>query len=156
MQNAPKEPATSRFNTHPACGWVGKLAFDLDVYAQMFNGAKAEIAGESPYLNAKSAGLSFALNDDRTVRAVFLYSQGVERFQQYTDPLPAGLSFTSSRAEVRRALGKPVLSGEVGGVGIFAIEFSFDRFEAGDHYLRFEYRSGGEAIRLITIGLVAE
>ncbi len=153
MQKAPKGP---RFDSHPAFGWFGKPAFDLDVYAQLFNGAKAEILGESPYLNAKSAGVSFALNDDETVRAVFLYSQGVERFEQYSHTLPAGLSFTSSRAEVHKVLGKPVMSGEVGGVGVFAIEFSFDRYEADDRYLRFEYLAGDKAIRLVTIGLVAE
>jgi hypothetical protein len=119
--------------------------------------------GESPYLNAKGAGVSFALfgYDDpaaAVVRAVFLYAQGVEGFEQYAaDPLPAGLSFASRRADVRRSsLGQLVQSGDAGGVGFMAIEFAFDRFEADGQYLRFEYHPGDGSIRLVTIGLCGE
>jgi hypothetical protein len=138
--------------SHIAFSWINQPALSLPIYAQQFGGARVEIAGESPYLSAKAAGISFALHPDHRVRAVFLYAQGVEDFAQYGAPLPGDLSFAASRADVRKAFGEPVLSGEAGGTEIFAIEHSFDRYEEGPYYLRFEYMPGDAAIRLATIG----
>ena len=149
MRKPAKKPAVTR---HPAFGWVGQPALSLDVYAERFAGAAVEIMGESPYLNATGAGLSFALHEDHTVRAVFLYAAGVEGFDQYAAPLPAGLAFRDDRAKVRAALGEPAMNGEAGGVGLMAIEFSFDRYEPNEHYLRFEYLADDRGIRLVTIG----
>jgi hypothetical protein len=138
--------------SHIAFSWIDQPALLLPVYAQQFGGARVEIAGESPYLSAKAAGISFALHPDHSVRAVFLYAQGVEDFAQYGAPLPGDLSFATSRTHVRAALGDPVFSGEAGGVGLMAIDHSFDRYEDGAYYLRFEYMSGDAPIRLVTIG----
>jgi hypothetical protein len=138
---------------HEAFDWIGQPALDLPVYKRLFNGAKPVIAGESPYLSAKENGVEFALRPDHTVRAAFFYSQGVEDYAQYQGPLPSDLSFGKNRADVRSALGEPAMSGEAGGTGIFALDHSFDRYEDGVHYLRFEYQTGDAAIRLITIGL---
>jgi hypothetical protein len=141
-----------RFGTHRAFAWIDQPVSKLNGSAQMFDGAKVEIMGESPYLNVRPAGVSLALTDDHRVRAVFLYSQDVEDFGQYADELPAGVSFADKRADVRSSLGKPAMSGDAGGVGLMAIEFSFDRFETDERYLRFEYRPNDGAIRLVTIG----
>jgi hypothetical protein len=140
-------------SSYIAFAWINQLAPSLPVYAELFNGAEVQIMGESPYLNAKAAGISFALTPDQLVQSVFLYADGIEDFAQYTQPLPAELSFNSSRSEVRLALGEPVFSAEVGGVGLMAIEHSFDRFEDDVHYIRFEYMPGDLAIRIVTLGL---
>ncbi len=140
------------FTNHPAFSWLGKQALDLPVYAASFGGAAIRIAGESPYLDAKAAGIEFALHADHSVRAVHLYAQGVEGFEAYAEPLPAGLTLSNSRADVRAALGEPVMSMDAGGTGLMAIEFAFDRYEAGGHYLRFAYENGESAVRLVTIG----
>ncbi len=140
------------FTEHPAFSWLGQDALSLPVYAECFDGAEVFTGGESPYLNAKKAGIQFALNADQSVRAVHLYAQDIEGFDAYAQPLPAGLALSSSRAYVQAALGEPVMSMNAGGVGVMAIEFAFDRYEAGDHYLRIEYQSGDTAIRLVTIG----
>jgi hypothetical protein len=132
--------------------WIGAPAKSLAAYADLFDGAEAEIMGESPYLNAKGAGVSFALEDDGNVRTVFLYSQGFEDFAQYTGALPADLTFASSRERARAALGTPVMSGEPGGIGLMAIEYAFDRFEHGDRYMHFQYKAGDKGILLVTIG----
>jgi hypothetical protein len=137
---------------HPAFSWLGKDALSLPVYAEYFVGAKIAIMGESPYLDAKNAGIELVLKADHTVKAVHLYAEGIEDFSAYAAPLPAGLSLSSSRASVRAALGDPAMGIDAGGVGLMAIEFTFDRYEAGDHYLRFEYLKGEAAIRLVTIG----
>jgi hypothetical protein len=140
------------FSEHAVFSWLGQPAFDLDIYRQSFGGAAAEIMGESPYLNARGAGISFALSPDHTVRAAFFYAQGVEGFDAYAGSLPAGLDLVKSRADVRTALGAPAMSIDAGGVGLMAIAFAFDRFEEADVYLRCEYWPGDDAIRLITIG----
>jgi hypothetical protein len=138
---------------HPAFAWLGKPALGLDVYASAFEGAGTEIMGESSYLNARAAGISFALTKDHSVQAVFLYADGVEGFAHYADPLPAGLSFNSSRADVRAALGGAAMSADAGGEGIMAIDYAFDRFEDDIFYLRFVYSSDEVAIRHVTFGL---
>ena len=117
-------------------------------------GAKGIIMGESPYLDAKKAGIELALNADHTVKAVHLYAQGIEDFAAYADPLPAGLSLMSNRADVRATLGEPAMAMDANGVGLMAIEFAFDRYEMVEHYLRFEYLKGEAAIRLETIGMI--
>jgi hypothetical protein len=137
---------------HPAITWLGADPYILPVYAESFGGAAAIALVETPYLSAKGAGISFALTRDQKVQTVFLYSEGYEGFSAYAGTLPAGLSLASSRADVRAALGVPVMSGEKGGVGIMAIDFSFDRFEDGENYMNFNYLPGDEAVNLLVIG----
>lgn len=132
--------------------WIGAQAKSLSVYADLFDGAEPEIMGESPYLNAKAGGISFALEKDGSVRTVFFYSRGFENFAQYMRPLPAGLMFASSQADVRAALGSPSMSGKPGGTGLMAIEYGFDRFEDDKHYVRFQYVKTDDAVLLVTIG----
>ncbi len=146
----------TEFTSHPAFSWLGKDALSLPIYAERFDGAAITIMGESPYLDAKNSGIELALNADHTVKAVHLYAQGVEDFVAYAEPLPAGLALSSSRANVRLALGEPAMSMDAGGVGLMAIEFAFDRYEEGDHYLRFEYARGAAALRMVTFGIIAE
>jgi hypothetical protein len=139
---------------HPAFGWLGEPAMQLEIYHSSFAGAKPVIMGESPYLNAKQAGMSFALTKKHTVKAVFLYAQSIEGFERYAGALPAGLTFSSNRDEVKAALCEAVFSGDAGGIGLMAIEHSFDRYEDSGYYLRFEYMPGNGSIRLVTIGSV--
>jgi hypothetical protein len=141
---------------HPATVWLRADPFSLPIYAECFDGVAAEIMGESPYLNGRSAGISLALTRDHTIKTVYLYSEGYEGFSEYTGGLPAKLSFSSSRSDVRAALGAPVMSGEKGGMGIMAIDFSFDRFEDGVHYLLVRYLPGDKAIQLFIFGLCSD
>jgi hypothetical protein len=134
-------------------GYLGQLWSDVDIYPSIFGSAKPKIAGESKYLNAPDAGISFALTKKLKVESIFLYAEGIENFSQYDDALPGGLSFAQSRKKVRKALGDPVFSGEVGGIGLMAIDFSFDRFESETHYLRVTYVENDASIRLITLGM---
>lgn len=136
----------------PIFSYVGQPGLEVDIYSTTFNSAKVEIMGESNYLNARDAGISFALSKKLMVDAIFLYADGVENFRQYQEALPGGLSFDMSRARVHELLGEPSFSGEAGGEGIMAIEFSFDRYESDPHYIRFNYTKNDEQIRLVTIG----
>ena len=138
---------------YTAFTWIGQVAQKLDVYASFFSDAAVEIMGETPYLNSRAAGISFALTKDSKVKSVFLYANGIEGFAQYTGPLPAGLTFKSSRSDVCAAIGEPSMSADAGGVGLMAIEHAFDRFEDGISYMRFVYAAGDTAILHITFGL---
>jgi hypothetical protein len=136
----------------PIFNYLDQLGHEVDIYSSTFKAAEAEIMGESPYLNARDAGISFALNKELKVEAIFLYADNVEDFNQYQDVLPGGLFFQMSRAQVRKVLGEPSMSGDAGGIGIFAIEFSFDRYESDSNYLRLEYTAKDDHIRLVTLG----
>lgn len=139
---------------YPLLGWLNQHYAAPDGYAALFNGAAPEIMGESPYVNGREAGIAFALDKMDAVRAIFLYADGVEAFRQYQGALPAGLSFTSTRTEVCAGMGNaPSFSGQAGGEGIFAIDHSFDRFEEGAFYIRFEYLPDDQGVRLVTMGL---
>lgn len=143
----------SPFDT-PLFGWIEQRYDAIDDYVRLFKSAKPEIMGESPYLQGKEAGIAFALTRDHHIRAIFLYAQGVEGFAQYAGALPAARSFSSTRADVRAALGMPAMAVEAGGSGVFAIEHSFDRFEANGFYARFEYIAGHAGVRLVTLGKI--
>jgi hypothetical protein len=142
---------TTPFN-FPLLSWIGQKYEAVVFFAKTFKDKKPETMGKSLYLNAREAGIALALTKKRSVLAIYLYAQGVEDFEKYNGELPSDLLFASSRADVRAAMGEPALSGEAGGTGIFAIEHSFDRFEDGAHYIRFEYSAAGASIRLITLG----
>jgi hypothetical protein len=140
---------------HPALRWLMQTYEKTEGYALLFNGALPEIMGESPYLNSRDGGIAYALDKNGKVIAIFLYAEGVEEFAQYQAQLPADLSFTNVRADVITAMQqKPALSAEAGGEGIFAIPCSFDRFEEGAFYIRFEYWPQNAGIRMVTMGLI--
>jgi hypothetical protein len=136
----------------PLLSCIGKKYEAVDGYAKTFKDAKPETMGQSLYLNACEAGIAYALTKRRTVLAIFLYAQGVDDFEKYKGALPSVLLVTCSRADVRAAMGEPAFSGESGGTGIFAIDHSFDRFEDGAHYFRFECFAADASIRLVTLG----
>jgi hypothetical protein len=123
------------------------------LYRAVMDDAQPIIMGESPYVNAQTAGISLALDRKAKVRAIFLYRQGVEDFAQFSGSLPAGLTFESNRAEVRSLFGTPAMSAEAGGIGLMAIDFGFDRFEDEARSIRFEYLPDDGGLRLVTLGL---
>jgi hypothetical protein len=136
----------------PIIGYLGQFWNQVDIYSTTFNSVEPEEVGESNYLHARDAGISFALNGTMKVKSIFLYADGVEDFKQYLEELPGGISFEMSRTQVRKALGEPVLSTEVGGTGIMAIDFPLDRYESDTSYVSFEYTEDGAHIRLVAIG----
>jgi hypothetical protein len=138
----------------PLLAWLGQNYQETSGYDPLFASSEPEIMGESWYLNARPKGIAFALTKKKAVEAIFLYDEGVEGFSRYPESLPGGMGFDATRAQVRAAFGEPGFAGEAGGTGLMAIEFGFDRFEQGAHYIRFEYWADDKGIRLITLGAV--
>jgi hypothetical protein len=120
-----------------------------------FDGAKPMPLGDDGrfILQSMVNGIEVHTAKDKTITAIFLFSDGVETYQAFEDTLPGEMTFTSSRTDVRVAFGQPQFSGEVSGEGIMAIEFSFDRYESESTYIRFEYLADDAALRMITLGV---
>jgi hypothetical protein len=147
------ENMTNHF-TSPLFGYLGQRYDAVDFYASLFQSAEPKVTGEFPYLYANHAGIQFALTKKTfLVSAIFLFAEGVEGNAQYQGELQAGLSFASTRADVRAVLGEPAMGGDAGGEGIMAIAHAFDRYENEAHYLRVEHFDGA-GVRLITLGSV--
>lgn len=133
---------------------IGQKAFETELYTQSFNGADVEIMGESPYLNASDAGIELVLSKKHTIEAIHLFNGAAEGFCRYSGLFPLDIDFDMTRAHVRLKLGKPAMSAEAGGIGIMAIEHSFDRYEDDRFYIRIQYEAGDSAVALITLGTV--
>jgi hypothetical protein len=138
----------------PLLEWLDKPYTAVADRAALFGDIKPEIMGESLYLNGRDAGISLALCPKQHIQSIFLYAEGVEDFAQYVGHVPQGLSFGSARMDVCAVMGEPAMSADAGGTGIFAIDYSFDRFERDGCYIRFEYTSDATSVRLITLGKV--
>jgi hypothetical protein len=137
---------------HPLFLNIGQKAFETEIYIQNFNGAAVEIIGESPYLNARDAGVHLVLTKKHKLDAIHLYSGTLEGFCRFDGPAPGDIGFEMSRAQIRSTLGVPSMHGDPGGVGIMAIEHAFDRYENDMHYIRFQFDAGASKVRLITLG----
>jgi hypothetical protein len=139
---------------HDIFATLDQIGVETDIYAQNFRDAQIEIMGESPYLNARDAGIELCLNKKQKVEAIHLYNGTSEGFCRYQGTLPGDVTFDQSRAQVQATLGPPNMSMDAGGVGLMAIEHAFDRYENDLYYVRFQYESGNAAICLVTLGLL--
>lgn len=54
-----------------------------------------------------TAGLALWMDNDRVVRAAYLYTREFEKFAAYKGELPFGLASNDTRADVERKLGQP-------------------------------------------------
>jgi hypothetical protein len=138
--------------THPLLTNIGQKAVETDLYTQHFNNAQVEIMGESPYLNARDAGIELVLTKKHKIDAIHLYNGTLEGFCRYPGPFPLDINFEMTRAQIRNKLGTPAMSIEPGGIGLMAIEHAFDRYENETYYIRFEFETGNGGVRLITFG----
>ena len=140
--------------TSPLFAALGQKHDATPLYAAHFQSAAPKVVAEYPYLYANHAGIQMALTKRIfLVTAIFLFAEGVEGARQYQGDTPGGLSFASTRADVRAVLGAPSMAMDAGGEGIMAIAHSFDRYEDEAHYFRVEYFEGG-GVRLMTLGAV--
>ena len=89
--------------------------------------------------------------DDVATCVQFFSAEKEPDYSRYSGSLLAGLSFESSRAEVRRALGAPERCGD-GGSAIFGIEHRpWDRFIYEGRKVHFEYRDPCDAILMVSV-----
>jgi hypothetical protein len=108
--------------------------------------------GESPrsYLSSPGGGYALSHTDGR-VNTLFVFLVATDAYQPFRGALPAGLSAASTRADVRRALGKPERYGEPQVLSGLGRKGAWDRYDRGSLCLHFEYTETGERVRQITI-----
>ena len=75
--------------------------------SQVHDGAKEKVV---VYLLYPSRGLDVLLEEGK-VRSIFLYHEGADDHRQYPGTMAGGITLSSSRDEVLRALGEPTTRG---------------------------------------------
>jgi hypothetical protein len=85
---------------------------------------------------------------------VGVYSEGYHRYHQYSGKLVKGVTFTSTRDDVREAFGTPVKSG--GGNRFGTIVFpEWDRYQVRKKfYVEFSYDAETKRVLEVSINLV--
>jgi hypothetical protein len=134
---------------------VGNVFEGSFLAAHYFQSGPFEVQNgqDGEFIKAFARGLEVSLNKERKIRAIFLYGLGDPEFDKFAEPLPSGLTFETSRLATQGRLGTPGASGEVGGVGLMALEFAWDRYNFLEFYLHLEYARGDVSIRKITLGM---
>jgi len=126
-------------------------------------GGKAKVSKDEQlgFISLKKHGIEFRFNTNEwlgvdsspkvyRLTEVGFYSNGYEKYKGFTGDLVDGLTFTSRRTEVRRALGKPRRTG--GGNAFGNIVFKeWDRFRRGEFLFTFSYYENGGAICVVSL-----
>jgi hypothetical protein len=110
-----------------------------------------EFVEDEAYVELNEAGVAFVLPEGRTVVAVQLYSEGLDGYRKFGKPLPEGLTFEMSQAEVRARLGQPktaAVRGHVPGLGTVS---AWDSFALPAYRLHLQYTLDGQGIRLVSL-----
>jgi len=108
--------------------------------------------GEVPrgYLSCPTGGYSLSHTKGR-VNTLFVYLVPTAEYQAFSAKLIASLSRSCSRADVRRALGTPALSGEAQMDRILGRMGAWDRYNQGSLCVHFEYTEPEERVQQITV-----
>jgi hypothetical protein len=108
---------------------------------------------QGEWMLSKSKGVSAVFDHHHRLTAWNYYTKGIEPgAKEYVGELPGTLTWATSRAQARKIFGPPESSGEVGGVGLMAIEFSWDRWHLDTGaFIRCEYAPNDASIRQIQL-----
>lgn len=106
---------------------------------------------ESGVLVFKKEGLQISFDKKRKVDTIHIFSEGIQGYGQYSSALPIGLSFHMSRDETRAVLGTPSQMGGPIKALIGEDVFFWDRWDAINFVLHFQYAEDKDSITLITI-----
>ena|ERR1044072_4904690 len=133
---------------------LGKNLNDAEVTNFLSSiGDKPETLGvDITYYIYKKKGLSLVFDENLLLSSAQLYPQGVDGYDEYKGDLPPGITFHTSRAEVRAKYGIPAASGGGEVLPILGMTRHWDRFELETHTLHLEYQIGDESLSLITLG----
>lgn len=102
------------------------------------------------YATARDAGIGFVLDLEETIDAIHLDSGRKDHVAPFRGRIPKGLSFGSSREDVRSRLGEPTRSGSVSR-GPLGEAPPWDRFSRPGYDIDFEYDRDCASVRMITL-----
>jgi hypothetical protein len=122
---AGQEESKTKLDLKTLTGLLGKNRDSPEVKRfQEMVGEKAEESefesGKFFFYSWKSKGLSLSFVSGK-LEVVFMYAEGADGFKQYQGELPAKLSFTDTRSEVEKKLGKPEVSGGDGVIPFWVV-----------------------------------
>ena len=111
--------------------------------------------GLERYIEHQHLGFSIVVDWNDVATCVQFFSEDSEPgYQRYLGPLPRGLNFGSSRAEVRHVMGSPACSSD-GGPEVFGIKHRpWDWFVFEGRKAHFEYEETCDALRMVSIMLL--
>lgn len=133
----------------PAQDALSKFSFKRHRQADDLNeGVKTEY-----WFSDKGNGIELICSNQYLIRSIFLHSgrNKREKSRPYPYPLLEGLSFDSSRENVRLALGKPTVEGaprRIPGLGDYG---AYDRYDYVDWSIHFQYALNSEQIEMVTL-----
>lgn len=136
---------------------VGKQLRELSATLGYFVGPDRPPEGDPEYgldryIEFPDRGLAIVIDWNDVCSCVQLFGANKEpSYQQYAGPLPEGLTFNSSRCDVREALGVPVESRD-GGVGKSELHIlPWDWFNYRGQKVHFEYGGTFDSVRMVSI-----
>jgi hypothetical protein len=108
--------------------------------------------GELPrsYLSCPAGGYLLSHTSGR-VNTLFVFLTPTDEYRAFSSQLTVGLSTSSTRADVRRALGLPARSGEAQTLPVVGRKGAWDRYDQGSLCMHFEYTEPEERERQITV-----
>lgn len=109
-----------------------------------------EETASAPYWENPSLGLSL-LSEDGHISTAHLFAEGREGFAQYPAELPGGVTFTSTREDVRGAFGPADKSGTSPGGGLEGRDGDWDLYEFDDHSVHFLFHRENGVVDLVTL-----
>ena len=102
------------------------------------------------YISFTDVGLEFIADNAKRITTVFISSLSKGAIKEYS-PIKEGVSFRSTRSEVRNVMGSPTSSGNPLADTILEPTGGYDRYDNNQHAIHFEYNSENNTISLITL-----
>jgi len=100
----------------------------------------------------RKLGIEIEQDNVGAIKTIFLHSDLHESFAAFPGPLIGGLSFASSREDVRAALGEPTKAKEAFVEDSLGPQGAWDRFESPQYTIHVQYDPETTSrIRLITL-----
>jgi hypothetical protein len=148
MTTVPDHPLFNHFG-----GAIEQTELLHEAKLTLWKKAKPSDGSGARYRN-KEAGIEvLCILKASTISTIFLHGVAVPRQNKaYTQPLPGGITFAMSRAEVRKVLGQPASTLEKSGTGIFAITNAEDRWlTSAGHRMHVVYAPDDNSVTLVSI-----
>jgi hypothetical protein len=121
----------------------------LDLIHSLDKRAKIRRREDRHYCSLRKQGIELLFDDTTRLRAVFLHSDGHERFHAFESALPGDIRFGMERSEIHKKAGPPYKSG--GGTVLFGdMVPHWDKYRFPTFFMHLTYST---ELRLLLVGL---
>jgi hypothetical protein len=144
---------TKKIMTHNALyfNYLGKKLSEQNLFT-LWQLSKKNRSGDRIYFQNPDLGVELITDVKEKLNTIFLYGRKEGKFKPFTGEIPFGITFKMSQSQTHAIMGKPTRSGEKGGVGIMAVERSWDKWENNiGQAIRVEYTEDEKGIFQITL-----